>query len=344
MNADTQTNNAVGTQTDGKPKPNVVVINNNEAKKSKKRKERKVPLPSIDEYQPTKAQRWRIYQKKVKPELDKIITENLKENDLTKKIKGAFEEFKIDEVNKVKDVATSGNYFGDNLFDYNQRDLTKINNNGNNQVIRNQGQGQGQQQVGEQGLLFNEFGDGGEGMARFLRRGRGNDFGQGFGGVNVGAQRQRPTLAGMEQANIIGSNKASIFEGTRTRGAESEASTPKSKPIFNEQELSILENIMSKSQTKKSVVSYEFTPTPSPATSRGTPSQLLSRGTPSPSPISRGTPSPSPISRGTPEVRIRRAVALESGITQRRIEGRVPPKISERLQNARIRQSQSAKK
>ena len=340
MNADTQTNNAVGTQTDGKPKPNVIVVNNNEAKKSKKRKERKVPLPSIDEYQPTKAQRWRIYQKKVKPELDKIITENLKENDLTKKIKGAFEEFKIDEVNKVKDVATSGNYFGDNLFDYNQRDLTKINNNGNNQVIRNQGQGQGQQQVGEQGLLFNEFGDGGEGMARFLRRGRGNDFGQGFGGVNVGAQRQRPTLAGMEQANIIGSNKAPIFEGTRTRGAESGASTPVNTSI------DFIDNLFTPAQQKKPLSNFEFTPSPSSKRmdlSRLTAEITPSRPTPSPA-TSRGTPSPSPISRGTPEVRIRRAVALESGITQRRIEGRVPPKISERLQNARIRQSQSAKK
>ena len=340
MNADTQTNTAVGTQTDGKPKPNVIVVNNNEAKKSKKRKERKVPLPSIDEYQPTKAQRWRIYQKKVKPELDKIITENLKENDLTKKIKGAFEEFKIDEVNKVKDVATSGNYFGDNLFDYNQRDLTKINNNGNNQVIRNQGQGQGQQQVGEQGLLFNEFGNGGEGIARLLRQGRGRDFGEGFGGVNVGAQRQRPTLAGMEQANIIGSNKAPIFEGTRTRGAESGASTPVNTSM------DFIDNLFTPVQQKKPLSNFEFTPSPSSKRmdlSRLTAEITPSRPTPSPA-TSRGTPSPSPISRGTPEVRIKRAIALESGITQRRIEGRVPQKISERLQNARIRQSQSAKK
>jgi len=314
MNADTQTNNAVGTQTDGKPKPNVIVVNNNEAKKSKKRKERKVPLPSIDEYQPTKAQRWRIYQKKVKPELDKIITENLKENDLTKKIKGAFEEFKIDEVNKVKDVATSGNYFGDNLFDYNQRDLTKINNNGNNQVIRNQGQGQGQ----GQGLLFNEIGDGGEGMARLLRRGRGRDFGEGFGGVNVGPSRQRPSLAGMEQANIIGRNNAPIFEGTRTRGAESGASTPKSKPIFNEQELSILENIMSKSQKKKPVVSYEFTPT---ASSRKI---ALSRITPEITPLESASKYPV---KETKKFYGKAPIQLH-GIVKRAIEHKTPKKPS----------------
>jgi len=314
MNADTQTNNAVGTQTDGKPKPNVIVVNNNEAKKSKKRKERKVPLPSIDEYQPTKAQRWRIYQKKVKPELDKIITENLKENDLTKKIKGAFEEFKIDEVNKVKDVATSGNYFGDNLFDYNQRDLTKINNNGNNQVIRNQGQGQGQ----GQGLLYNEFGDGGEGMARLLRRGRGRDFGEGFGGVNVGPSRQRPSLAGMEQANIIGRNNAPIFEGTRTRGAESGASTPKSKPIFNEQELSILENIMSKSQKKKPVVSYEFTPT---ASSRKI---ALSRITPEITPLESASKYPV---KETKKFYGKAPIQLH-GIVKRAIEHKTPKKPS----------------
>jgi len=314
MNADTQTNNAVGTQTDGKPKPNVIVVNNNEAKKSKKRKERKVPLPSIDEYQPTKAQRWRIYQKKVKPELDKIITENLKENDLTKKIKGAFEEFKIDEVNKVKDVATSGNYFGDNLFDYNQRDLTKINNNGNNQVIRNQGQGQGQ----GQGLLYNEFGDGGEEMARLLRRGRGRDFGEGFGGVNVGPSRQRPSLAGMEQANIIGRNNAPIFEGTRTRGAESGASTPKSKPIFNEQELSILENIMSKSQKKKPVVSYEFTPT---ASSRKI---ALSRITPEITPLESASKYPV---KETKKFYGKAPIQLH-GIVKRAIEHKTPKKPS----------------
>ena len=314
MNADTQTNNAVGTQTDGKPKPNVIVVNNNEAKKSKKRKERKVPLPSIDEYQPTKAQRWRIYQKKVKPELDKIITENLKENDLTKKIKGAFEEFKIDEVNKVKDVATSGNYFGDNLFDYNQRDLTKINNNGNNQVIRNQGQGQGQ----GQGLLYNEFGDGGEEMARFFRRGRGHDFGEGFGGVNVGPSRQRPSLAGMEQANIIGRNNAPIFEGTRTRGAESGASTPKSKPIFNEQELSILENIMSKSQKKKPVVSYEFTPT---ASSRKI---ALSRITPEITPLESASKYPV---KETKKFYGKAPIQLH-GIVKRAIEHKTPKKPS----------------
>jgi len=314
MNADTQTNNAVGTQTDGKPKPNVIVVNNNEAKKSKKRKERKVPLPSIDEYQPTKAQRWRIYQKKVKPELDKIITENLKENDLTKKIKGAFEEFKIDEVNKVKDVATSGNYFGDNLFDYNQRDLTKINNNGNNQVIRNQGQGQGQ----GQGLLYNEFGDGGEEMARFFRRGRGRDFGEGFGGVNVGPSRQRPSLAGMEQANIIGRNNAPIFEGTRTRGAESGASTPKSKPIFNEQELSILENIMSKSQKKKPVVSYEFTPT---ASSRKI---ALSRITPEITPLESASKYPV---KETKKFYGKAPIQLH-GIVKRAIEHKTPKKPS----------------
>jgi hypothetical protein len=290
-----------GTQTDGKPKPNVIVINN-EVKQSKKRKERKVAIPTIAEYQPTKSQRWRIYQKRVKPKLDKIISENLSENDLTKKIKNAFEEFKVDEVNKVKDVATSGNYFGDNLFNYNQQDLTKMNTEQNRRVIRNIDFG-----GGTADLLQNEFGDTGAGIGRLLRR-----------------RQPKPSTSGIDIENILGNPNAPAFVGTRFKDNQSVASTEVNTS------LDFIDNLMTPISKKRPIASFSFSPeiTPSPAQSRATP-----------------TPTPSPaLSRLNPEIKIKRAVALETGIVQRKLEGRTPQKISEKLQNARFKKTQSAKK